>query len=100
MRSRLGFAAVFCRRGEKAAQIGPAISRRLDRLAGHAEELATDRAAAETFVEKPAGIVAQYPDERRRTLGGDQAAEQGIEDRAADAAVLPVRRDIEREDLA
>src|SRR4051794_2733340 len=62
--------------------------------------LVPDLAAAEMPIEKPAGIVAQHPDDRGRAALRDQPLEQSEQQRPADTLVLPVRRDVKRKDLA
>src|SRR5260370_27467415 len=62
---RLGAAGGLGLGAEKTRQIAPAIAGRLDPLAADREHLALDLLAAEALVEEPAGVVAQYPDDRR-----------------------------------
>src|SRR4051794_36930948 len=62
--------------------------------------LVPDLAAAEMPIEKPAGIVAQHQNDRRRAALRAQPLEQSEQQRPADALVLPVGRDVKRKDLA
>src|SRR4051794_19194973 len=98
--SGLRRAVGVCFRGEKARQGAPGITGGLDLFAADREQLALHLAAVEALVEEAAGIVAQYPDDRRAAALVDQPLEQRQQQTAADPLVLPVRRDIEGEDLA
>src|SRR5262249_20147803 len=85
---------------EKARQIAPGIAGRLDLLAADREQLALHLATAETLVEEPTGIVAQYPNDRRAAALIDKSLEQREEQPAPDPLVLPVGRDVKGKDLA
>src|SRR5258708_11070184 len=87
-------------RGQKARQVAPGITGGLDLFAADREQLALNLAAAEALVEEAAGIVAQYPDDRRAAAMVDQPLEQRQQQAAADTLILPVRRDIKGEDFA
>src|SRR5262249_6360831 len=102
IRRELGFGLAVDLRGrfEKARQGAPNVTRGFDSLGAAGKGLALHLFAAEPLGEEAAGIVAEPPNDGRAATLVDQSREQRQEQAPADTLVLPVRSDIEREDLA
>src|SRR5688572_26899544 len=87
-------------RMDSLGEVGPAVADLIERAAPHRLATFGDRFSADALIEVAERIIAQHPQETAAVVPLDQRREGGRQQLPTDAALLEIRQDIERVDLA